>query len=336
MYDDRFLKHRCSYDHPERAARLEAMWSGLSRRGAVAASALIPARRATVKELSAVHDRQYVDDTLAEISGRWGFLDGDTFFSPDSEEAALRAAGGAIDLARAVYKGDVAWGFALPRPPGHHATRTRAMGFCIFNNLAVAARALLSEGVRRILIFDWDVHHGNGTQDAFEDSPDVLFISVHQWPHFPGTGLNREIGVDAGKGYTVNIPFPAGASDGDYIAALKEVVEPLASAFNPEMILVSAGFDAHEKDFLAGMRVTTEGFAYMAGRIQALAQKTGRGPCLVLEGGYHLEALRQSAEAVVEVLEGAPPPKILQSPSHGCLESIAATLANIKPFWPNL
>ncbi len=336
MYDERFLNHRSSYDHPERPARLREIWCRLSESGIVPRNEMLPGRRAKLDELLLGHDESYVRKNLDTIRGEWGYLDGDTFFSPGTEEAVLLAVGGTIDLARKVRNGSLDWGFSLPRPPGHHAVKHRAMGFCIFNNIALAAAALLADGIERILIFDWDVHHGNGTQNIFEDSDRVLFISVHQWPHFPGTGLNREIGVGRGKGFTANVPFPAGSADGDYAAVMQGLVLPLVRSYEPEMILVSAGFDAYEKDMLAGMRVTVDGFAHMAGKIRDASKQTGKGPCLVLEGGYHLEGLAESVEAVIRVLEDGGAPQISARPSHGCLESIDATISQLKPYWSKL
>ncbi len=334
MYDDRFLRHIPSYGHPECPDRLVSIWRRLTDRGIVSALRRVPARAATVDELAKVHTGQYVETTMKRIEGEYGYLDGgDTYYSPGSMDAALFSAGGTADLARAVFGKSIDWGFSLPRPPGHHAMRHRAMGFCIFGNLSVAAAALLDAGAERILIFDWDVHHGNGTQDIFYNDPRVLFISVHQWPHFPGSGLYHEIGEGAGAGYSVNVPFPPGAQDGDYAAVMERIVWPLADAFAPDAVLVSAGFDAYERDMLGGMRVTVDGFAYMAGQIARIAENTGRGPCLVLEGGYHLDGIAQAAEAVIRTLSGDPAPKISLMKSSGCLEIIEATRDALAPHW---
>jgi acetoin utilization deacetylase AcuC-like enzyme len=225
-----------------------------------------------------------------------------------------------------VYEGRSEFGFALNRPPGHHAAKDRAMGFCIFNNIAVAAHALLADGAKRILIFDWDVHHGNGTQDIFFNDPRVLFISVHQWPQYPGTGRLSEIGAGKGRGFTVNLPFPAGAADADYAAVMNRVVAPLAQEFQPEMVLVSAGFDAHVHDPLGGMRLSGDGFAHMAGCISTIAKQSGRGPCYVLEGGYHLSASADAAAKVIRATLSRKTVPILGSPSAACLKVIDAAL----------
>jgi acetoin utilization deacetylase AcuC-like enzyme len=336
MTDERFLRHRSRYDHPERPERLRAILNGLESEKLLALCQHVPARGATREEMVRVHEPLHVDETLAAVEQGWGYLDPDTFYSPGTRDAALLAAGGTIDLARAVFSSEVDFGFALNRPPGHHATRSRCMGFCLFNHLAAAAAALLDDGVERILVFDWDVHHGNGTQEIFIDDPRVLYISVHQWPHFPGSGLVHEIGRGEGKGFTVNIPFPPGSADGDYFAVMSQIVEPLSEVYAPEVILVSAGFDAYEKDMLGGMRVSIEGFAFMAKIISQIAEKTGRGPCFVLEGGYDLQGTSEAVIAVIETMLKRHHPKVLSAPSHGCLEAIEATLDEIAPFWPDL
>jgi acetoin utilization deacetylase AcuC-like enzyme len=336
MTDERFLLHRSRYDHPERPERLTAIMERLETEELLKSCERIPAREATIDELGRIHAPDYIRDTLSAIETGWGYLDPDTFFSPGTRDAALMASGGTADLARAVYRKEIGFGFAFNRPPGHHAMRDRAMGFCLFNHIAVAATALLDEGADRILIFDWDVHHGNGTQDAFRDDPRVLFISVHQWPHFPGSGLTREIGEGKGRGFTVNIPFPPGSSDGDYAALMEQIVEPLARAFEPNAVLVSAGFDAHERDLLAGMRVSEEGFAAMTKRIVKIAEKTGRGPCYVLEGGYDLNATAEAVRTVIHTTQGRRHPRLLSPASNGCLETIEGALEAIAPFWSNL
>ena len=326
MYDDLFLDHYASRSHPECPERLSAIMARFEARGWLEAMR-IPARDATMDELSLAHDPEYIEDVLRRIEAGSGYLDPDTFFSEGTKRAVLAAAGGTIDAARAVAEGRADFAFALNRPPGHHATARRAMGFCILNHTAIAAHALLADGAERILIFDWDVHHGNGTQNIFYDDPRVLFISVHQWPQFPGTGRTHEIGEGQGKGFSVNLPFPAGAVDADYAAVMDRVVLPLARNFNPELVLVSAGFDAHERDPLGGMRLTTEVFAYMTARIFEIADKTGCGPCFVLEGGYDLTGLADAAAAVVYSALTKKCPKIDGSPSDTCTRIIDAALA---------
>jgi len=336
MYNDKFLKHVASHPHPERPERLVATWELLKKSGIVDSAKLVEAREASVDELALVHDREYVTAVLDAIEGEWGFLDPDTFFSPDTKEASLLAAGGVIELANAVFNKDVDWGFALPRPPGHHATKRRSMGFCIFDNIAIAAASLLEKDAGKILIFDWDVHHGNGTQDIFYNDPRVMFISVHQWPHYPGSGLTSETGSGKGLGYTLNIPYPSGASDVEYAYVMDRVFDRMVDIFEPDMIMVSAGFDPYEHDMLAGMNVSVPGFAHMARKIRDAAVKTGRGPCFVLEGGYDLEALSTGITQVCRTLEGEDPPVPEGNPRGDYTEVVESLITNLEPFWPDL
>lgn len=336
MTDERFLLHRARFDHPESPERLRAIMGHLEHRGLLKDCTHIPARPALMAELEQIHSSNYIQHTLKAIENGWGYLDPDTFYSPGTFDAVLGAAGGTIDLAKAVYRKELDFGFAFNRPPGHHSTPDRAMGFCLFNHVAVATATLLKEGAERILVFDWDVHHGNGTQDAFFGDPRVLYISIHQWPLFPGSGLNREIGQGEGRGYTVNIPLSAGATDADYILIMERIVEPLAAAYKPEAVIVSAGFDAHHRDMLAGMSVTGKGFAEMTRRVAKIASSTGRGPCFVLEGGYDLDGLKEGVDAVFDTMNGRHTPHVHESSSRRCSTSIESTLEAIVPYWPNL
>jgi acetoin utilization deacetylase AcuC-like enzyme len=310
--DDRlFDEHRPRGYHPERPERLGAARRALFR----AETAGIPARRieardATLEELYEAHDRGYVD-TLAALSGREARIDADTYVSARSVEAARRAAGAAATLVESLVDGDggTTLGVALLRPPGHHATREVGMGFCLFNNAAVAAYAALRKGLSRVAIVDWDVHHGNGTQDIFWDDGRVLYLSLHQFPFYPGTGAAEEVGESDGKGATVNIPLSAGAGDAVYSAAFKEIVEPVLADHAPELVIVSAGFDAHERDPLAAMRVTAHGYATMARSVaRAAAASAGGRVAVLLEGGYDLGALEDSLFETLSALssgEGA-------------------------------
>jgi acetoin utilization deacetylase AcuC-like enzyme len=263
----------------------------------------IDARKATRAQIEAVHDAAHFE-SIASTAGMHALsLDPDTYTSQASFETALLAAGGCIAMVDAVLEGTVRNGIALVRPPGHHAERNRAMGFCLFNNIAVAAAHARHQGLNRVLIVDWDVHHGNGTQAIFEEDPSVFFISLHQYPLYPGTGAATEMGTGAGRGFTLNIPMRAGCGDEEYGAQFRERVMPAAKSFAPELVLISAGFDAHAKDPLGGMRVTEEGFADMARQLLSLARESCEGKIVaVLEGGYNLEALRSSVRAVAQEL----------------------------------
>jgi len=324
--DDRmFDEHRPRGYHPERPERLGAARRALFR----AETAGIPTHRiagrdATPEELSVAHDRAYVE-TLFALSGREARLDADTYVSARSVDAARRAAGSASALVESLIAAehDAKVGLAIVRPPGHHATRDVGMGFCLFNNAAVAAYAALARGLQRVAIVDWDVHHGNGTQDIFWDDGRVLYLSLHQFPFYPGTGAAEEVGTGEGKGATVNVPLSAGANDATYSAAFHEIVEPVLHEFAPELIIVSAGFDAHERDPLASMRVSAQGFATMARSVARAAAASAKGRVAVLlEGGYDLGALEDSLFATLSALASgdgthAPlPPLDEVAPSH--------------------
>jgi len=296
--DDRlFDEHRPRGYHPERPERLGAARRALFR----AETCSVPAHRiegrdATIEELSAAHDPSYVH-TLLALSGREASIDADTYVGARSVDAAVRAAGCAAALVEGLIEGKdgAELGLALLRPPGHHATRDVGMGFCLLNNAAIAAYAALAKGLSRVAIIDWDVHHGNGTQDIFWEDPRVLYLSLHQFPFYPGTGAVTEVGAGHGKGSTVNIPLSASANDATYGAAFHEVVEPVLHDFAPELIVLSAGYDAHERDPLASMRVSSKGYAMMARSIaRAAAGSAKHRVAVLLEGGYDLGALEDS------------------------------------------
>lgn len=313
LWDDRFEEHVGPRGHPECPERLRAIRAGLEalRTGF---SELCP-RPAGPDELARVHSREWLTE-MAALAGRRLQLDADTFVSPRSIEVATLAAGGTLELALRVARGEAPRGIALVRPPGHHAESARAMGFCLFNHVAVAARALQAEtGIERIAIIDWDVHHGNGTQSQFLAERDVLYLSLHQYPFYPGSGSVAEIGVDGGEGATVNLPLPAGYGDAEYLAAFDAIALPVLREFGPEMVLVSAGFDAHVCDPLAGMRVTTEGFRALARQVRRLADEACGGRLVaVLEGGYDPEALSESVRALAEVMQ-TPEPLAASTPA---------------------
>ncbi|HEU4427598.1 MAG TPA: histone deacetylase, partial [Myxococcota bacterium] len=303
--DPRYREHAGPAGHPERPDRLLAVGEALAaRREALAA---VEARAAQDDELLRIHTAPHLARIAEAAAHAPSRLDPDTFASAASDRVARLAAGGAIDLVRAVASGRARAGLAAVRPPGHHAENARAMGFCLYNNIAIAARAAQAElGVGKILIVDWDVHHGNGTQHSFEDDPSVLYFSTHQFPHYPGTGAWHEIGRGRGEGATVNVPMPAGCGDGEYLAVFARVLAPIARAFAPELILVSAGFDAHRDDPLAGMELRAAGYQGMAAQVRALADElcSGRIAC-VLEGGYAASGLREGVGALIDALSAA-------------------------------
>jgi acetoin utilization deacetylase AcuC-like enzyme len=255
---------------------------------------------ATPEQLARVHSDEHLD-RIAATAGKPSMLDADTFTSPESYDIALLAAGAAVQAAgHAMTTGEPA--LALVRPPGHHAERDKAMGFCLYNNVAVAAAAALAAGLERVAIVDIDVHHGNGTQWIFYDDPRVLYVSSHQFPFYPGTGAANEVGHEAGRGFTVNIPLEAGATDADYDLVYQRIAVPVLQEFAPQLTLISAGFDAHEADPLASMRMTAAGYARILRRLRAATQPSG-SLALATEGGYDLPALRECLEAAVAIIE---------------------------------
>jgi len=292
------LRHDTGAGHPERPARLERLLADLDER------TLISPREAVREELARFHTAAYLDEVEA-LTDRPSQLDPDTVLSADSVRAARLAAGACLDGLDAVVEGEAARAFALVRPPGHHAERHVGMGFCIYNNIAVAAEAARATGAaKRVLIVDWDVHHGNGTAHGFDERDDVFVFNVHQAPLYPGTGRADERGTGAGEGFTLNVPLDAGGSDSTYMRALEEHLVPAAAAFAPDLVLVSAGFDAHQRDPLGGMRVSDAGFGDMAALVRELADTFAGGRLVAaLEGGYDLDGLSGAALAVIAAWE---------------------------------
>ena len=305
VYDPISLEHDTG-DHVENSRRLVDAMSYLKETGIKERLISLPARPASPEELEMVHGPEYISYVKSKAEKGGGWLDPDTVMSSKSYEAALYAAGGVLVAVEAVMKGEVDNAFALVRPPGHHAVRDRAMGFCIFNNVAIAAKfALTRFKLNRVLIADFDVHHGNGTQDAFYADPKVLYFSTHQYPFYPGTGWMDETGTGEGEGTTVNFPMAAGWGDEECLRAFNEVLVPVARRFQPELILVSAGFDAHWADHLANMRVSISGFAQMATILKGLAAELCQGRlAFTLEGGYNLRVVACSVKATFDVLLG--------------------------------
>jgi len=333
---ERFVEHQTPPGHPESPERADVMdlvaaeWR--KRRGEVVAP-----REATVEQIARVHAEDYIA-RIAATSGRAVALDPDTYTSPETYEIARLAAGAAIDVVERVMAGNRDRAFALVRPPGHHAERDRAMGFCFFNNVAVAAAHARTVGARRVAIVDYDVHHGNGTQHSFEHDADILYVSTHQFPYYPGTGAAREIGNGKGAGFTVNLPLEAGATADDYRLAFDDVIVPVLEQFGPDLILISAGFDAHERDPLGGMRLTTEAFAAMTATLRRVADQCCEGRIgAVTEGGYDLRALRDSLLTVIDVLGAEETPSVgwpakTGTASRGAVAVREATAA-LEEFW---
>jgi acetoin utilization deacetylase AcuC-like enzyme len=351
VYDETFLLHRAPYDHPEHPGRLSAIWNRLEGDGLVSRCRRIAARDATRDELLAVHSSEHIDRVEATARREYAQLDADTYTARRSADAARLAAGGLVDLTREVLSGALSNGFALVRPPGHHAEADRAMGFCLFNNVAVAAQAALRRvaqgarlgrvaqgaprsGIERVLIVDWDLHHGNGTQHTFEEDAEVLYFSTHQYPFYPGTGAIAEVGRGAARGRTVNVAWPAGMGDAEYLSAFDRVLLPIARSFDPELVLVSCGFDAAEGDLLGGMRLSADGYAAMTERLVKLA---GWKVVLALEGGYNLDAIAAAAAAVTRVLLGEKRAAHDPGPPNTVANRvIRETLDAHRPFWPDL
>jgi histone deacetylase 6 len=337
LYDDRFLLHRAPYQHPEHPGRLAAIRNQIVTEGLVDRCERVPAREANAEELRAIHTQGLIDAIQATSRRDFTELDPDTYACRDSAEAATLAAGGLAGLATLIIHGDLENGFALVRPPGHHAEADLAMGFCLFNNVAIAARAAQAAGASRVLIVDWDVHHGNGTQHSFWDDPSVLYFSAHQFPFYPGTGAADEVGGPHARGRTVNVPWAAGMGDAEYLAAFDRVLLPIARSFRPEIVLVSAGFDAADGDLLGQMRVTPDGFAAMTAGLRTLA---GGRLVLALEGGYNLDAIAASAAACLRVLlaettasQDTRPRQQIAPEAERALDRVRRAQA---PFWPEL
>jgi acetoin utilization deacetylase AcuC-like enzyme len=300
IYHPDFFLHTNAH-HPEKKERLEAILTILKDERLFEKMEQLAPLPAEIEEVARVHTEAYIKSVRELCERGRSYLDADTYLTPHSYEVALLSAGGALKAVRTVLEGRLKACYSLGRPPGHHAETHRGMGFCIFNNGAIAAKEAIEKyGISRILYLDWDVHHGNGTQETFYQDPRVLFMSVHQSPAFPGSGYIDETGKGEGSGYTVNVPLPPGSGDEEYAAVFREIVEPLADAFKPELLFVSAGQDAYHDDPLAGMRLSFAGYANMARHVREIADRHCEGRVvLFLEGGYHL---RGQAEAVVTTL----------------------------------
>jgi acetoin utilization deacetylase AcuC-like enzyme len=304
--DPIYLEHKTGSYHPESPQRLEAIYEMLEGSDMAGSFEEVKPRKATKKEVELIHEPSYFERVAATAGRQHSSLDPDTQTSEKSFEAALFAAGGFLLGIDKVMSGDLDNVFALIRPPGHHAESNRGMGFCLFNNIAIGAlHAIENHSIERVLICDWDLHHGNGTQHSFYNDKRVLYFSTHQYPYYPGTGSFGEIGKDDGKGYTVNVPLNVGNGDAEYYKIFKNVLEPVADQYKPQLVLVSAGFDIYFKDPLGGMEVTPQGFAALAKVLISIAEKHCDGRLLItLEGGYHLGGLKDGVKSVLKQLMG--------------------------------
>jgi acetoin utilization deacetylase AcuC-like enzyme len=335
FHTDRFAEHQTPPGHPERPERAEVLDAVAARWRARGVEVVEP-RPATREELARVHGADYLR-LISGTAGRATALDPDTYTSPESYEIAMLAAGAVVGAVERVMGAPDTAAMALVRPPGHHAERDRAMGFCLFNNVAAGAAHARALGARKVAIVDYDVHHGNGTQHMFEADPHVLYVSTHQFPYYPGTGAAGEVGRDAGRGFTVNLPLEVGAVDEDYQTVFESIVLPALREFSPDLVMVSAGFDAHERDPLGGMRLTTAAFAAMTTELRMVAEECCSGRIVAaVEGGYDLQALAASLDATIETLHGPASPAAWPSsgiaPTRGRESAIAARRA-LAPFW---
>ena len=298
IYHDDFLKHWMPPGHPECRERLTAIHSHLDRTGLINQLTIIQPRPAGKEEICLVHEQRYVEAIIEFCRQGGGSLDADTYAGPDSERAALLAAGAAVTAVDEVVSGNVSSCFCAVRPPGHHAEAGHAMGFCLFNNIAVAAAwAIKEKQIPKVAIVDWDVHHGNGTQNMFYNNPNVLYISLHQYPHYPGSGSASERGQGDAQGTTLNIPMSSGSGDGEYLEAFEKSVLPAINQFGPSLIMISAGFDSHADDPLSMIDLSDECFGSMTGMLKESARSCCEGRIVsLLEGGYNLDALSRGVE----------------------------------------
>lgn len=329
--DSRFAAHTLS-GHPEHAGRLAAIQRGLDENRLLERLSCIEPEPVTDEEMREVHTSRYLGFLASTVERPAMMMGPDTYILPDSYRIARLAAGGVRDVMNAVLTGQADNGLAAIRPPGHHATPSQGMGFCLLNNIAIAARcAMRQSGIKRILIVDYDVHHGNGTQDAFYDDSSVLYVSTHQWPLYPGTGDISDTGVGGGEGYTLNIPMPPGVGDEGYADVFEQIVVPAARRFAPELILVSVGFDAHWADPLANMQLSLAGYDRLARVLLTLARELCKGKIVfVLEGGYDLSVLAFGwANIARALLDDEPIPDTIGS-GYGASKSVSEIIERVK------
>jgi len=345
--DEIFLLHQPGYNHPESPERLRVIYDELDAFKARGASFLEPRFSSTSKEIIGVNHTQTLVKRIAATAGKsHDFLDADTHTSAESFDAACKAVGALLDGLERIHVGELDNAFCLVRPPGHHAEKDRAMGFCLFNNVAIAAHyAVAKLGMERVLIIDWDLHHGNGTQQSFYHTDKVMYISTHQYPYYPGTGALLETGTGDGEGYTINVPLPGGQDDADYARIFNELIGPVARKYRPQLIFVSAGFDIYKDDPLGSMKVTGAGFAYLTRVMVQLANELCDGSLLfTLEGGYNLNGMREGCIAVLGELLGESPvegyPRYLSeeraaqlSRAESALPSLDQAIKLVKNYW---
>jgi acetoin utilization deacetylase AcuC-like enzyme len=303
FFDPLFEEHKTGYGHPERPERLPVALKALEESGLLESVEVKSPREATTPEIELVHAPKYIEQVQRMSDSGGGHLDMDTAVSGETYRAALRAAGALLDSVDGCLEGSFLSSFCLVRPPGHHALPGRGMGFCIFNNVALAARYAISQKHKsRVMIVDWDAHHGNGTQDVFYEDPDVLYVSLHQYPHYPGTGWVDETGGGKGKGFSVNFPFPTGTGEEHYSEAFERVIIPVGRKFSPDLVMISAGYDSHGGDLLCSMRLNDHSYRKMTDYLVDLAGECCGGRLIVtLEGGYNLDA---QARSIVQTVAG--------------------------------
>jgi acetoin utilization deacetylase AcuC-like enzyme len=335
IHSDQFVEHQTPPGHPERPERAE-VFDLVAERCRAQGMEIVAPRAATREQLARVHDEAYLD-MIATTAGRAVKLDPDTYTSPESHAVALLAAGAAVDAVERVMSGTHTATMALVRPPGHHAERNRAMGFCLYNSVAVGAAHARAQGARKVAIVDFDVHHGNGTQHMFEADPHVLYVSTHQFPYYPGTGAADEIGTGAGAGFTVNLPLEAGAVSEDFEACFADIILPVLRQFEPDLVMMSAGFDAHENDPLGGLRLTSDVFGAMTLALRGVAEESCHGRIVAItEGGYDLEALAESTHIVIDALDGpaaAPAWPASGIPSTRGRMAVEQVRPHLRPHW---
>ncbi len=342
LRDNRYMDHVADHYHPESNQRLEVIYKMLEEEDMRGKFAEIKPRPATSEELELIHTTRYIQLVASTAARRYTMLDPDTYACSKSYETARLAAGGTLEVVDKVMGGEVENAFALIRPPGHHAEADRAMGFCLFNNVAIAAAyALKKYRLKKAVIIDWDLHHGNGTQHSFYDRADVLYFSTHQFPYYPGTGNFSEIGNGPGRGFTVNVPLNAGPGDEEFQKIFEEILKPIVLEYRPDIVFVSAGFDIYYQDPLGGMQVTPRGFANLTRIIREMSRQVCQNRLIfVLEGGYHLEGLHDSVREVLRALRGDEQEDGDQRKSQDLDQGIGLVIKKVRElhrvFWKSL